>query len=167
MREFSRYQLFWSSAFRRLAKVVLWAAEEYGSKSFETTEVEVSTDRLVELDLKDFSSSMSILFRDTLQPYAEIGMIPTETVQRILSETWRTVLQGIGVQDANEIASDEAFGVDEEPGPEEAALAESHAAVLVQHRCPLCDGTEAQSYADHEGLLVCVACGKTFDPEVE
>jgi hypothetical protein len=112
--QFSRYQLFWSAQFRKMVRIVLTMAERYGGASFETYEAEVSTDRLVEVDLVAVSSAVTALFRETLFPAVEAGLIPSETAQRIVAIIWRIALQALGVVDADEVASDEAFGVGEE-----------------------------------------------------
>ena len=172
--QWSRYQLFWSSQFKIMVKIVLKAAE--GSVStFQDYNARVSTDRLVEVDLESLSKSIGALYRDTLVPLVEIGAIPDNTIKVITANVWRIVLQALGVADVSDVAADEAFGVDpdfdpdepEDPTAEAARLGESHSAETVQYPCPLCDGTTALRYPDHKNLLVCVSCSQTFDPEVE
>ena len=109
--QWSRYQLFWSAQFRKVVRIVLTMAERYGGASFKTHEAEVSTDRLVEVDLVAVSNAVTGLFRETLFPAVEAELIPTETAQRIVAVIWRIALQALGVVDADEMASDEAFGV--------------------------------------------------------
>jgi hypothetical protein len=142
--QWSRYQLFWSAQFRKLVKVVLMAAERYGGQAFETYEAEVSTDRLVEVDLESLSTSLTGLYRDALTPYFEMGVMPSDVTKEILAATWRIVLQAIGVEDAAEITDDEAFGIGEEAEAvaEPTDIAESHVAQEVARRCPLngCQG---------------------------
>ena len=129
--QFSRYQLFWSAQFRKMVRIVLTMAERYGGASFETYEAEVSTDRLVEVDLVAVSSAVTALFRETLFPAVEAGLIPSEAAQRIVAIVWRIALQALGVSDADEVASDEAFGVGEEP--EEPAPAAVEAETAISH----------------------------------
>jgi hypothetical protein len=125
--QWSRYQLFWSAQFRKMVRIVLTMKERYGGASFETYEAEVSTDRLVEVDLTSVSAAVTALFRETLFPAVEAGLIPSETAQRIVAIIWRIALQALGVSDADEVASDEAFGVGEDlpaqAGAEEAVTA--------------------------------------------
>lgn len=68
----------------------------------------------------------------------------------------------------NEDGDDESEGVAE---PEMVTLArhKSHVPERVVIACPLpgCGGLEADRYAGHKGLCVCVKCGATFDPSVE
>lgn len=124
LRQFSRYKLFWSAQFRRMVKIVLGMAQLYGSNQrIESTGAEVSTDRLIETDLEAISSGIGGLLTDALQPYYENGLIDDNVVREILAAIWRVALQAMGVEDAEEVASDEAFGV--EAKPEEAAIAEN------------------------------------------
>ena len=119
LRQFSRYQLFWSAQFRKMVRIVLTMKERYGGMRFETYEAEVSTDRLVEVDLVAVSNAVTSLFRETLFPAVEADLIPAETAQRIVAVIWRIALQALGVVDADEMASEEAFGVGLElEGPE-------------------------------------------------
>jgi hypothetical protein len=163
--QFSRYQAFWSAQFRKMVRIVLQFKELYGGAKFSTYDAEVSTDRLVEVDLESLSASLSALFRDTLTPYTEMGAMPMNVTKGILAAVWRIVLQAVGVADATEIISDETMGV--ESPVEATGLAESHEPEEVAHRCPLCGEGRAFSYSGHAGLLVCAACGKTYDPELE
>lgn len=127
LRQFSRYQLFWSAQFRKMVRIVLAMKERYNGASFETHEADVSTDRLVEVDLATVSNAVTALFRETLFPAVEAGLIPAETARRIIAVIWRIALQALGVTDADEMASDESFGVGEEP--EEQVPPEEPAAV--------------------------------------
>ena len=113
MRQFSRYQQFWSAQFRKIATIVLWAGETFGAQNFGGEyAVEVSTDKLLEVDLAAISSAISQMFSTALNPYLESGLMPEQTARAILAYTWRLALQALGAQDANLIASDEAFGVE-------------------------------------------------------
>ena len=188
--QWSRYQLFWSSQFKIMVKIVLKAHERATGITFKNYDARVSTDRLVEVDLDSLSKSISALYRDTLVPLAELGAIPDNTIKIITANVWRIVLQALGVADVSEVAADEAFGVDTEwdPGDEDededddgdndgdedrpvpfpaTELGESHSAESVQYPCPLCDGTTALRFPGHKNLLVCASCSRTFDPEVE
>jgi hypothetical protein len=102
-----------------MVKVVLWAAEEYGSKKFKTHKAQVSTDRLVELGLEEVSKSMSALLRDGLQPYIEAGLISGETGQKIIIAVWQSALQALGISDVMDIIPED------EPMPEEPEIPEA------------------------------------------
>jgi len=117
-RQFSRYQIFWSAQFRKMVRIVLQMKEKHGDATFQTYEAEVSTDRLVEVDLDGMSTALGRVFQTIINPQAEIGAIPKEVVQGMLQATLRTVLQALGV-DAEEVIGDEAWEVKREEGIEE------------------------------------------------
>lgn len=177
--QWSRYQLFWSSQFKIMVKIVLKAYENGGTSAtaFGSYDARVSTDRLVEVDLERLSKSVGQLYQNTLIPLLELGAIPDNTVKVITANIWRIVLQALGVADVTDTAADAAFGVDEDYDPEDdepeqterATLGESHSPETVRRACPLpeCDGDTSLRYPEHKGLLVCVACSRTYDPEVE
>jgi hypothetical protein len=121
LRQFSRYQQFWSAQFRKMVRIVLQAYEKYNPATFETYDAEVSTDRLVEADLEVITSALSRFFKDVIGPQIEAGTIDQDAVKAMSAATSRIVLQALGVAEADEIASDEAFGVgvEVEPEPEE------------------------------------------------
>jgi hypothetical protein len=122
-RQWSRYQQFWSATFRRMLRIVLAMDTLYGSKRvYQDTGADVSTDRLIEVDLSMISEAVDGLLTSGAQPYYEAGLIDDNLMGRILATIWRTALQALGSDDPGGIASDEAFGVTEEPT--EAAVAE-------------------------------------------
>lgn len=109
-REFSRYQNFWAAQFRRMVWVVLRSDELWGNKkSYSTYEAEVSTDRLVETDLESVSKSVGTMLKDGLQPYVDNGTISQETALQILAAIWRIALQALGVEEAVDLTSEDAF----------------------------------------------------------
>lgn len=110
LKEFSRYQLFWSSQFRTMVKIVLTASERYGSAKYETMDADVSTDQVVATDLESISKSMASLYRDALVPVA--NEIPEVTRKAIYAATWRTALKALGVDDADSFTSDTVFGIE-------------------------------------------------------
>ena len=171
LRQWSRYQLFWSSQLRRMVKIVLSFHERAnGKESFKSQGAEISTDRLVEVDLEAITKSVSQLFRDTLNPYAEMGIVDEEVILPLLARVWLIALQALGVSDTDKLIQDGAFTrgePEEEEGDEDLDMAESHLPEIVSQQCPLCGAGEALSYPDHKGLLVCGSCHKTFDPAVE
>ena len=112
LRQWSRYQTFWAAQFRRMVRIVLWAAATYSQANelqtgapdkFVDVEVTVSTDKLVEVDLEVISQAMSAMLRDGLLPYVQMGMIDTEMAQGILSSVWRMVLEALGISDVVDI----------------------------------------------------------------
>jgi hypothetical protein len=176
LRQWSRYQLFWSSQFKRMVRIVLSFYSLYKGQTFVSMDAEVSTDRLVEMDLPKISESMSRLFKDTVQPYVELGIIPDEVVSVMLAGLWRLVLQSLGVADADKVANEKTFSAPEEPEgteppktdePEDREVEESHIPEVVYRPCPMCMGETSLRFPDHKGLLVCSSCRQTWDPEVE
>jgi hypothetical protein len=111
LRNFKRYQNFWAAQFRKMVTIVLQAQEKYGGKTFENKKATVSTDRLLAVDLKVIADAADALFQQTIQPYWEGGLIPDDTVRRLEALVWRQVVQALGSEDADTLASDEAFGV--------------------------------------------------------
>lgn len=130
-RQFSRYQVFWSAQFRKMVRIVLQMKEKYGAAHFSTYETEVSTDKLVEVDLDGMSQALGRVFETIINPMSEIGAIPDEIVKGILQAALRTILQALGV-DAEEVVGDEAW--QEEPEAEEGELEEAVALALQNWR---------------------------------
>jgi len=114
--QFSRYQLFWSAQFRKIVRIVLQYKEKYTGVKFSTYEAEVSTDRLVAVDLVAVSGAVSQLYRDVVLPLFELNALTPEVVTDITARILRLALQALGITDVDEVASDEAF---EPPEPEE------------------------------------------------
>ena len=112
---FTRYQKFWSSHFKKMCRIVLWAAETYGGKSFENTKCDVSMDKLLDFNLADLSSLTATVFN----PNYEAGLIPTEAAKGSIAQVWRIILQLLGVENADELTSDEAFEIGDYAPPEE------------------------------------------------
>lgn len=122
MRQWSRYQNFWGASWRKMVDVVLWAKEMYPQVStlFKDHNAQVSTDRMVEMDLDSISDSMSVMLRDGLLPYLQLGLISGETGQKILLATWQSVMQALGVADVMElIPAEEELPEEPEEEPEE------------------------------------------------
>lgn len=119
--QFSRYRNFWSAQFRKMVKIVLKFHERYNNVTFDTYEAEVSTDQLVQTDAAALTEAVSRYYSDVLVPQLELGNVDTDAVKKITARVSRVVLQAIGVADADDVASDEAFkvGVEDEEEPEE------------------------------------------------
>jgi hypothetical protein len=117
--QWGRYQLFWSAQFRTMCRIVLQFHERYNNDiEFDTYDAEVSTDKLVEADLNQFTDAMSKYFRDVVNPQVEMGTMPDEVLRVITARMTRLLLQAFGIQGADEIASDEAFEQMEDEEPE-------------------------------------------------
>jgi len=117
--QWSRYQTFWTAQFQRIVTIVLQFAEEYGGESFVTEGdqadygANVSIDTLSLVDFPDVVKSLSQATRDMLEPYLESGIIPEKTGKLILRELWLIMLQALGLQTSSEIASKDAFEIQE------------------------------------------------------
>ena len=109
LRQWSRYQLFWSAQFRTMVRIVLLFREKYGGAKFSTYEAEVSTDRLVETDLAAITSSVSDFYDKVLVPLITGGIVSADLAKKITARVLRIMLQALGVSDAADVASDEAF----------------------------------------------------------
>jgi len=119
--KFKRYRKFWQSQFDKMARIVLWAAEEYGGASFtEPIAVDVTMDKLLDFDL----NTLSQVFANIFNPNYLAGLIPSEPAKGSLAQIWRIVLHLLDIADAEELTNDEAFGIgdfappEEEPEPE-------------------------------------------------
>lgn len=110
--QWSRYQTFWASQFKRMVKIVMWFAAKYGGQTFpEDYTVLVSIDSLSLVDFPDVVTSLSSAVRDILLPFMQDGTIPQNTARAILRELWLIMLQALGLSASTEIASKEAFEV--------------------------------------------------------
>jgi hypothetical protein len=109
LRQFSRYQTFWTAQFKILAQVVLWAAEKYGNKKFESYDVEVSMDKLLEVDLQIMTASVTSFWNQFVLPSLQGGLMPKETALQICAYLTRSMMQAYGSEDAEEISKDEDF----------------------------------------------------------
>ncbi|TET49607.1 MAG: hypothetical protein E3J64_09395, partial [Anaerolineales bacterium] len=115
LRQWSRYQLFWSAQFRTMVRIVLKFREKYGGAGsvqgakFSTYEAEVSTDRLVETDLAAITSAVSDFYERVFVPLIENGIVSADLAGAVTARILRIMLQALGVADADDVASDEAF----------------------------------------------------------
>ena len=82
----------------------------------------MSTDRLVEIDLSMISTAIASLYRDVLNPMVIADPATLDAYKAITAAVMRLALQALGVDEADEIASDEAFMVGVEPEPVEPAV---------------------------------------------
>jgi len=99
LRQFSRYQNFWSAQFRHMVEIVIWAAEEYNGLRPGQYTVEISTDRLLQVDLQAIASATSQLFTASISPMVATGAITVPEARKIVEEVWRQVAFAIGIQD--------------------------------------------------------------------
>ena len=114
--QWSKYQTFWSSQFRRMVMIVLKFAEMYGGKNFKNEEgvgygANVSIDTLSLVDFPDVVKSLSQAVSDMLLPFVQTGTIPVNTSKAILRELWLIMLQSLGLSASRDLASEKAFEV--------------------------------------------------------
>ena len=137
LRQWSRYQLFWSAQFRTMVRIVLKFREKYGGAGrvqgakFSTYEAEVSTDRLVETDLAAITGAVGEFYEKVFVPLIDSGIVGRDLAGAITARVLRIMLQALGVSDADDVAGDEAFerkeGTEEREfvSPEQRALVEA------------------------------------------
>ncbi len=97
-RQFTRYQNFWSSVWNDVGNLVLTMQEKYQDAKYETKEVRVTTDALVNVVLGDLVS-----VGEVTQAMLMTGLVSADTAQAIAIEILRMALHILGVQDAGEI----------------------------------------------------------------
>ena len=117
---FTRYKSFWSEQFSRLARIVFSFGEKYGGQSFKSMDVQVSIDSFSLPDFPDIVNAES-QFMAQLTSAVNARMIPESAAAAIFARMSETALQALGVSDADELTSDEAFEIGdfepEEPPP--------------------------------------------------
>jgi len=114
LRAFNRYQLFWSSVWSDVTKVVLWALETYGGMTFETMETEVNLDPVIQLDLDDIDV-VNIMLTDMM----DRGMITTKQGKEIGGRLLRVAMGKLGMTDVSELLFTDAEDQKEEEGEDE------------------------------------------------
>jgi hypothetical protein len=191
---FTGYQTFWSAQWRKMVKIVLSFQEWAGQGAYEDKSAEVSTDTFSLADFPAVAKTIGLLVKDAITPMIDNGTIPAEAGREIEATLLRINLQALGVSNAQEMTDAKKWqtmadkeeaekpeppplppqpgqqlpqpeGGEEPPVPAE--LGESHIPEVIRRPCPLCANEEALYYEGHKGLLVCAACGKTFDPAIE
>ena len=112
--QWSRYRTFWSAQFRKLVYVVLRFAELYGGHDFGGEyDAQINIDSLSLVDFPDIVNALAPAVSNMLTPYIDNGIVSENTAKAILRELWLIMLQALGVSSAREIASMQAFDIDE------------------------------------------------------
>ncbi len=117
-RNWTRYQSFWSAQYRSLVRMVAWGYETFGKDEYDTYKAEVSTDRLVEIDLAMVSRGLSFMANNALRSFVEMGVISHEVANKLLSALWRQILMALNVPNIDELAGEKAFAVGMLPTPQ-------------------------------------------------
>lgn len=118
--QWSRYQTFWTAQFRRMVQIVLLFSELYGEEKYVNEEgnpdrgANVSIDTLSLVDFPDVVTSLAQATNGMLLPYLENGIIPADTAKAILRQLWLVMLQALGISASDELASKDAFEIEEE-----------------------------------------------------
>lgn len=102
-RQFMRYQRFWTSQFRKMARIVFTGANEYGNAGIQDMTVDVSIDSLIKSDLQVVSNAITSMLQYGLQPYLDAGIIDNDSAKPLLTSLWRVMLQALDIDNANEI----------------------------------------------------------------
>lgn len=118
LRQFSRHQQFWGQQWKNMAFIVLHNAG-YDVDALTQLNISVSTDRLVEIDVPALTGALGPFVSQTLTPLVATMGLPAETARAIVATLWDIVLQGVGVANADELTSDDAFDVGQ-PGADAA-----------------------------------------------
>lgn len=140
--QFSRYQVFWGAQFRKKVRIVLQFKEKYGDVTFQTYEAEVSTDKMVEVDLDGMSQALGRVFQTIINPQAKLGAMPAKVTKGMLQASLRTILQALGV-DAEAVIGDDVWPEAEE---EEGELEEAIALALQNYRSGLVDADDLVAF---------------------
>ena len=154
-----RYQVFWSDVWQDIVETTLRNAEKFGKRKFSSYESRLSTSLPMDIDTETIAKAMDANDKSAAAMTVDMGV-----ATRANTALLKLMLVDLGVDDVDAIIEPPA---PETPAATEAHFGESHTPVTVAHGCPLCGASSAYSYEGHGGLLVCVECGKTYDPEVE
>ena len=113
---FERYRSFWSAQYRKVVKIVVKAKEKFGKADYGEYTVSVSTDSFSLADFPAIARTIGELSKTVLVPLVADGTMPAETARRIAAVLWRVSLQALGIEQAEQLTSDEAFGIAEDEG---------------------------------------------------
>jgi len=114
-RQFSRYRQFWATQFRRMVRIVLWAATEWGGKTITDFDAEVSTEKIVGVDVTQQMSAINSAMA-WIEKNVTGNLMPPETANKLVTRLWSLALQALNVGDADEVVNDDTMYV--EPAPE-------------------------------------------------
>jgi len=101
-RSFQRYQSFWASVWRTLVKMVADAKTKYGHEVFDSYEVDVNQDRIIDTSTKEIDDMM-LAVSDGLMK----GSIDQDTAIRTQSSLIKMALQTLGAPSVADIVEAE------------------------------------------------------------
>lgn len=121
--QFSLYRNQLGAMLRKMVRIVLRYQEKYNGATYESYNVDVSTDRLVEADLTATSEAVGRVYRDMVVPLLQLGAgLPEDAQERLNVFLVQKVLEALGSQDVQDVISIEDYEM--EPEAQEAWLAE-------------------------------------------
>jgi hypothetical protein len=103
--QFSLYRNQLSALFRKVVRVVLMFQERYNGKDYDSYEAEVSTDRLVEVDLALVGTAIASLYRDVLAT----ASVPDDARDKVTVFALQTYLDALGATDVDELVNEKMF----------------------------------------------------------
>jgi len=115
---FETYKTFWSAQFTKMVHVVIGMHEKVTGEVVGEYTVQVSTDALYLSDVPGIATSVSKLLQNSLTPLVQTGVMPTKAAKKIVAALWHSVLQAMGVTDADAITSAESFEFDKVEPPQ-------------------------------------------------
>lgn len=110
---FEEYKSFWSAQFKKIANIVLLALEKHGNKNFGEYIIVVSIDTFSLADFPAIARTIGQFTRDTITPLVDNGTITAQAATKIMARFYKMALDALGVEDAGDLTSDEAFGLDQ------------------------------------------------------
>lgn len=101
-RAFNRYQMFWSSVWEDIVRIVLRGVEKYGKQKFSTYDADIQSDNIIELPVEDVKVAM-----DGLVQFTDRGLVDSVVAGLIAEQYNRIMMQTIGVRDVDNILDPE------------------------------------------------------------
>jgi hypothetical protein len=123
---FEEYKSFWAAQLKKIANIVLLAFEKWGNKSYGEFTIIVSIDTFSLADFPAIAKTIGQFTRDTITPLVEAGAITGDAGVAIVRRFYKLALDSLGIDDAADLTSDEAFAVGE-PAPAETEEREAQA----------------------------------------
>lgn len=104
LRSFNGYQLDWSAFFRKLLRLVSWAAQEYGGETISKEDADITLDDVITPDITTTIAAVGQFMKDSILPFSSVQ--PPEVTMAIVKELWVMALKTLGIKDATDIIED-------------------------------------------------------------
>lgn len=118
---FEAYKSYWDAQFKKIAKIALLALEKWSNADFGDYTIVVSIDTFSLADFPAIAKTIGGFVRDTITPLVEAKAVSGDAAIAIVRRFYKMALDSLGVEDAADLVSDEAFEVgierDEAPVP--------------------------------------------------